>query len=85
NRGQAREEAYRLVQRLAHEADRPGGDFRARCLASPELTQLISPAEIEEALALDRYLGGIEESLQRLGLVPEPTADRERGQAAERS
>jgi len=70
-RGEPRETAYRLVQRLAHEADRPGGDFRALCLASPELTRRLEPAEIEEALALERYLGGIDASFRRLGLLPE--------------
>ena len=69
-RGQQREEAYRLVQRLAHEADHEGGDFRAGCLASPELGRLLTAADIEEALALDRYLGGIDASFHRLGLLP---------------
>ncbi|NNM96298.1 MAG: adenylosuccinate lyase [Candidatus Dormibacteraeota bacterium] len=69
-RGQQREEAYRLVQRLAHEADHEGGDFRAGCLASPELSRLLTAADIEEALALDRYLGGIDASFHRLGLLP---------------
>ena len=69
-RGQQREEAYRLVQRLAHEADQEGGDFRASCLASPELSRLLTASDIEEALALDRYLGGIDASFHRLGLLP---------------
>ena len=83
SRGHAREEAYRLVQRLAHEADRPGGDFRASCVASPELTRLIPPADIDEALSLDRYLGGIDESFQRLGLLSEGTVASERSRAEE--
>ena len=48
--GMERDRAYRLVQQLAASADRPGGDFRASCLASPQLMAALSPAELEEAL-----------------------------------
>ena len=73
-RGMAREEAYRLVQRLAHEADRPGGDFRELCLQSPELRQHLGAEEVVEALDLDQYLAGIPQSFSRLGLLaPEPS------------
>jgi adenylosuccinate lyase len=68
-KGMAREEAYRLVQALARQADRPGGDFRASCLAAEEVTAILSQAELIEALSLDRYLGGIDESFLRLGLL----------------
>jgi adenylosuccinate lyase len=78
-RGMAREKAYRLVQSLAREADRPGGDFRASCLASAELTAIISPTELDEALSLDRYLGGVDESFRRLGLLDDlPATSAER-------
>ena len=71
--GMAREEAYRLVQRLAHQADRPGGDFRALCLASPELLDRLGAEEVAQALGLEQYLAGIDASFTRLGLLaPEP-------------
>ena len=72
--GMAREEAYRLVQRLAHEADRPGGDFRELCLQSPELRQHLGAEEVVDALDLAPYLAGIPQSFSRLGLLaPEPS------------
>jgi adenylosuccinate lyase len=78
-RGMAREEAYRLVQRLARDADHPGGDFRATCLASVEVATLISPTELAEVLSLDRYLGGVDESFRRLGLLDDaPSTSAER-------
>ncbi|MHB1501710.1 MAG: adenylosuccinate lyase [Candidatus Dormibacteria bacterium] len=71
--GMAREEAYRLVQRLAHQADRPGGDFRALCLTSPELLDRLGEEEVAQALGLEQYLAGIDASFTRLGLLaPEP-------------
>jgi len=74
--GLDREGAYRIVQRLAHEADQPGGDFRSLCLNSPELGALISADEILKALSLAPFLIGVDESLRRVGLLAgEPGLD----------
>lgn len=74
-KGMAREDAYRLVQRLAHMADRPGGDFRELCLHSEELCLHLDEEEIAAALDLSQYLGGVETSFNRLSLLaPEPTS-----------
>jgi adenylosuccinate lyase len=78
-KGMAREEAYRVVQKLAQQADLPGGDFRASCLAAEEVTALLSRAELIEALSLDRYLGGIDESFLRLGLLAGQPGSRAEG------
>ncbi|MGH7640690.1 MAG: adenylosuccinate lyase [Candidatus Dormibacteria bacterium] len=67
-RGEPRESAYRLVQALAHEADRPGGDFRALALGSPRVRERLSPAEVEACFDLGPSLAGVEESFRRLGL-----------------
>ena len=78
-RGMAREDAYRLVQRLAHRADRPGGDFRQLCLESPELREHLGEDEIAAALDVAQYLRGIETSFVRLGLLegaPSPGGQR---------
>ena len=48
--GMERDRAYRLVQQLATSADRPGGDFRASCLASSQLMEALSPDDLEAAL-----------------------------------
>lgn len=68
-KGVSREGAYRLVQGLSHQADRPGGDFLNTCLASPELLTHLTAGEIEGALDLDHYLGGIDHSFRLLGLL----------------
>ncbi len=54
--GMERDRAYRLVQQLAASADHPGGDFRASCLASPQLMGALSPGELEEALDIEADL-----------------------------
>ncbi len=67
--GLGRDDAYRIVQQLAQEAEKPGGDFRSLCLDSPELGNLMSAVEIENALALGPFLSGVDESLRRVGLL----------------
>ncbi len=68
-KGLGRDDAYRIVQQLAQEAEKPGGDFRSLCLDSPELGNLMSAVEIEKALALGPFLSGVDESLRRVGLL----------------
>jgi len=76
-KGIPREEAYRLVQGLAHQADRPGGDFLNLCLASTDLLRHLTAAEIEAALDLAHYQGGVDHSFRLLGLLAgDPTTTR---------
>ncbi|MGA9920998.1 MAG: adenylosuccinate lyase [Candidatus Dormiibacterota bacterium] len=74
--GQKREEAYRLVQSLALEADLPGGDFRATVRASPEVGAALTPDEVSACFDLQPYLSQIDESFRRVGLL-EPIPERE--------
>ncbi len=67
--GMERDRAYRLVQQLATSADRPGGDFRASCLGSPQLMAALSPAELEEALDIGADL---EEAAAAVDLLAGP-------------
>ncbi len=50
--GSSREDAYRLVQRNAMKVWEQGADFRTELLADPEVTAVLSPAEIEEKFDL---------------------------------
>jgi adenylosuccinate lyase len=47
DKGLAREDAYRLVQRNAMRGWEGGGDFLALLKADPEVTRILSPAELE--------------------------------------
>jgi adenylosuccinate lyase len=54
--GLSREEAYRIVQRHAHAAwNREGGDFRANLEADPEVTQRLTPLELQQCFATDLH------------------------------
>ncbi len=50
--GVSREDAYRLVQRNAMKVWEKGADFKTELLADPEVTAVLSPAEIEEKFDL---------------------------------
>jgi adenylosuccinate lyase len=50
--GVSREDAYRLVQRNAMKVWEKGADFKAELLADPDVTAVLSPAEIEEKFDL---------------------------------
>ncbi len=67
--GMLREEAYRLVQRLAQAADRPGGSFRREVEASPEVAGRLGPEQVAACFELEPYLARIESSFDRLGLA----------------
>ncbi|MEB3325558.1 MAG: adenylosuccinate lyase [Cyanobacteriota bacterium] len=68
-KGLSREEAYRLVQRHAHAAwNREGGDFRANLAADPEVTDRLSPEELEACFATDLHRAQMDVIWQRLGI-----------------
>lgn len=82
-KGMAREQAYRLVQSLALSADREGGDFRADVAESHEVRAQLDPAELDGCFQLGPYLGEVDESFRRLGLLEpaslQPSANRAPG------
>jgi adenylosuccinate lyase len=55
-RGMRREDAYRVVQGHAMEAWKSEGDFRARVVADPEITGVLSQAELARVFELESYL-----------------------------
>ncbi|HUY57986.1 MAG TPA: adenylosuccinate lyase [Candidatus Micrarchaeaceae archaeon] len=80
--GQPREGAYRLVQSLALESDRPGGDFRSAAQADPEVAARLSSAQLSACFDLQPYLAQIDESFYRLGLLQRP-GEANRGDPAD--
>ncbi len=68
-KGTAREEAYRLVQKHAMQTWDQGGDFRERVLGDVEIAQLLSKEELERAFSL-------EEAFKNVGAIFERTLAR---------
>ena len=65
-KGVAREEAYRLVQRNAMKAWSGDGDFGALLAADPEVRKHLSKAEIAENFDLDAHLRHVDTIFQRV-------------------
>ena len=59
-KGLAREEAYRLVQRHAMETWERGGAFKERILADPEIGRVLSKEEVERAFDLEAALRNVD-------------------------
>ncbi len=69
NKGLAREEAYAIVQSLAHQAwNTEGGDFRSLVSSSDRVTAYLSPTEIEACFDPSYQLRHLDEVYQRLGI-----------------
>jgi adenylosuccinate lyase len=67
--GLSREDAYRIVQRHAHDAwNREGGDFRANLAADPELSARLNPAELEACFSTDLHRSQLDVIWERLGI-----------------
>jgi adenylosuccinate lyase len=68
-RGMKREEAYQVVQSCAHRAwNVPQGNFYELISHDPQVTQLLSPAEIEACFAPEHHLKHLDTIYQRLGI-----------------
>src|SRR5438034_1135136 len=65
-KGVAREEAYRLVQRNAMKVWREGGDFFASLNADQEVRNHLSEAELSENFNLSHHLKHVETIFQRV-------------------
>ena len=65
-KGAAREEAYRLVQRNAMPVWRGEGDFLAFLKADKDVTKYLSEAEIEESFDLGFHLKHVDTIFRRV-------------------
>ena len=65
-KGVAREEAYRLVQRNAMKAWRGEGDFLALLKADPEVSKALSEKELEANFDLDFHLAHVDTIFRRV-------------------
>ena len=68
-RGYTREKAYAIVQRNALRAWKNEENFRRLIEADPEVTQLLTPAEIEECFNLSYHLKNVDYILKRAGVL----------------
>jgi adenylosuccinate lyase len=64
-KGLAREEAYRLVQRHAMETWEKGGAFRDRVLGDPAIARVLDKEEVEAAFDLDHALRNVDAVFRR--------------------
>jgi adenylosuccinate lyase len=68
-KGLQREEAYEIVQRNAMRAWKERVPFRGLLEADAELSQRLSASELDELFDYGFYLGHIDDSFRRLGLL----------------
>ncbi len=66
--GKTREEAYAIVQRLAHEAMDKGDSFQQTVLADPDLLSLLGEEHLMRLFSLTHTLRHVDAIYQRLGL-----------------
>jgi adenylosuccinate lyase len=67
DKGMLREDAYRIVQSCAHAAwNQAEGNFRASIEQEPQVTRLLSPAEIATCFDPQQHLRHLDEIYQRL-------------------
>ncbi|MFU8857476.1 MAG: adenylosuccinate lyase [Deferrisomatales bacterium] len=65
-KGASREDAYRLVQRNAMKVWEEGADYKALLRADPEVAELLTPAEIDEAFDLAYHLKHVDTIFRRV-------------------
>lgn len=68
-KGMLRETAYRLVQQSAMEVWQSGKEFKQLLLMQPEITQVLTPAEIDDCFDLKTHLRNIDKIFERVGIV----------------
>ncbi|MEI6112141.1 MAG: adenylosuccinate lyase [Cyanobium sp. ELA712] len=67
--GLAREEAYRIVQRHAHEAwNSEGGDFRTNLEADADVTARLSPEQLADCFSTELHQANLKVIWERLGI-----------------
>jgi adenylosuccinate lyase len=65
-KGMGRQEAHELVRRLSLQAKAEGRALREVLLDNREVSSLLSPEELEEAMDPHRYIGASEEIVERV-------------------
>jgi adenylosuccinate lyase len=67
--GMSREQAYRIVQRHAHAAwNQEGGNFRANLESDAEVSDRLSPQQIESCFSCELHQSQLDVIWQRLGI-----------------
>ena len=74
DRGVAREEAYKIVQRNAMRAWDDNADFRDLLKADGEALAHLSTGEMEEIFDYSYYTRYVDDTFQRIGLLPAKVA-----------
>ena len=70
DRGLSREQAYQVVQRNAARSWENNQDFRQLVKSDQEATAYLSPDELEELFEYAYYTRHVDDTFQRLGLLP---------------
>ncbi len=65
-RGISREQAYEWVQRNAMRSFHEKKDFKSLLLADPDLTRVLTPAEIEKAFDLNDQMRNVDAIFERV-------------------
>jgi adenylosuccinate lyase len=65
-KGVARDQAYRMVQRHALKVGKGGGELKSELLGDPEIRRYLAPADIEDALDLKHYLKNVDAIFKRV-------------------
>jgi adenylosuccinate lyase len=66
DKGVARDDAYRMVQRHALKAGKAGGDLKRELLADGEMRRYLSVEEIEAAWSLEHHLANVDLIFRRV-------------------
>jgi adenylosuccinate lyase len=68
-KGMKREDAYRIVQRSAMDVWRSKRNFKEMLAADPEVSAVLTPADLDEAFDPKRSLSNVEYIFKRVGLA----------------
>ena len=66
DKGIARDQAYRMVQRHALKVGKEGGDLKRELLSDPEIHRYLSARDIEDSLDLKHYLKNVDVIFKRV-------------------
>jgi adenylosuccinate lyase len=66
DKGIARDQAYRMVQRHALKVGKEGGDLKRELLGDPEIHRYLSARDIEDSLDLKHYLKNVDVIFKRV-------------------
>ena len=77
-RGISREQAYEWVQRNAMRSFHEQKDFKSLLLADPDLTKVLTPAEVEKAFDLNDQMRNVDAIFERVFAPTRRSAGGER-------